>query len=52
MAENNAKNSNIEYTAVRRKVKYPRLEFKTGKLLLVLPENQRSHVEVIEKHRK
>ncbi len=31
--------SNIKYEIVHRSIKYPRLEFKTGKLLLVLPEN-------------
>jgi len=50
MAENNTNNSGIEYTIVRRKIRYPRLEFKTGNLLLVLPENQKNPKEMIEKH--
>ncbi|MDD2665511.1 MAG: M48 family metallopeptidase [Methanocellales archaeon] len=41
----------IEYTVARRRVKYPRLEFKTGRLLLVLPEHQKNPAEIIEKHK-
>jgi len=42
---------NIPYTISRRKVKYPRLEFKTGKLLLVLPFGS-SVDSLLDKHRK
>lgn len=41
----------IEYETVYRDVKYPRLEFKTGELLLILPKNYRNHGELIEKHK-
>ncbi|MBU4491299.1 MAG: M48 family metallopeptidase, partial [Euryarchaeota archaeon] len=36
---------------VHRNIKYPRLEFKTGKLLLVLPKNHKDHNDLIEKHK-
>lgn len=41
----------IRYEAVYRDVKYPRLEFKTGDLLLVLPRNYKDHDGLIEKHK-
>ncbi|MBN2488997.1 MAG: M48 family metallopeptidase [Methanosarcinaceae archaeon] len=41
----------ISYDIVYRKIKYPRLEFKTGKLRLVLPKNYRNHERLIEKHK-
>lgn len=42
----------IKYTTDYRNVKYPRLEFKTGDLLLVLPkEHHESEGELIEKHK-
>ena len=44
-------NSIINYEIVHRSIKYPRLEFKTGKLLLVLPKNHRDHNDIIEKHK-
>jgi hypothetical protein len=40
----------ISYEVSRRDVKYPRLEFKTGGLLLVLPKNA-DEKEVIAKHK-
>ncbi len=43
------KDLSINYTVSRRDVKYPRLEFKTGELLLVLPKNYESPEELIEK---
>ena len=39
----------IEYTVEKRRVKYPRLEFKTGSLLVVLPENMKSEEDILEK---
>ncbi len=39
----------VEYDVSYRDVKYPRLEFKTGRLLLVLPKNA-SVVETLKKH--
>lgn len=43
--------STINYEIVHRNIKYPRLEFKTGKLLLVLPKNHKDHNDLIEKHK-
>lgn len=41
----------IEYETVYRNVKYPRLEFKTGDLLLVLPINYEDPESLIQKHK-
>lgn len=41
----------INYEIVHRNIKYPRLEFKTGKLLLVLPRDHNDYVDLIEKHK-
>ncbi len=41
----------IPYDISRRDIKYPRLEFKTGGLLLVLPKNA-DEEEIIKKHEK
>ncbi len=44
-------NSEICYSIVYRNVKYPRLEFKTGSLLLIMPNNSTESKEVIlQKH--
>ncbi len=40
----------IDYEVAYRDVKYPRVEFKTGKLLLVLPEGEQPE-KIIEKHK-
>ena len=42
----------IDYTVDYRHIKYPRLEFKTGRLLLVLPKNYKKEKRLIEKHKK
>jgi len=42
----------IEYNVDYRDVKYPRLELKTGSLLLVLPKNYKNEVALLEKHKK
>ena len=44
--------SNVAYSVDYRDVKYPRLEFKTGKLLLVMPKQARNENELLEKHAK
>ncbi|SNQ62433.1 M48 metallopeptidase family protein [Candidatus Methanoperedens nitratireducens] len=44
--------STISYEVVYRNIKYPRLEFKTGELLLVLPKNYENQSNIIEKHKK
>lgn len=41
--------ADFEYKFVYRNVKYPRLEFRTGKLLLILPNGQKPE-DVIERH--
>jgi len=41
----------IKYETVYRDIKYPRLEFKTGNLLLVLPKSYERHDGLIEKHK-
>jgi len=41
----------IDYDMVYRSIKYPRLEFKTGQLLLVLPESNKNPDIIIEKHK-
>ena len=42
---------NVGYETDYRNVKHPRLEFRTGKLLLVLPKNYKKENELIEKHK-
>jgi hypothetical protein len=44
-------NSTINYEIVHRNIKYPRLEFKTGKLLVVLPKDHKNYGDLIEKHK-
>jgi len=39
----------IRYQAIKRRVKYPRLEFKTGELMLILPPDTEPE-EILEKH--
>lgn len=41
----------LPYRIDYRNVKHPRLEFKTGSLLLILPQKYEDQVDVIEKHR-
>jgi predicted metal-dependent hydrolase len=41
----------IHYKKICRKVRYPRLEFKTGELTLILPEGYQGEEELIIKHR-
>jgi predicted metal-dependent hydrolase len=46
------KDLNIEYTLAYRDVKHPRLEFKTGTLLLILPKSYKSEKETLEKYKQ
>lgn len=39
----------IEYETIERRVKYPRLEFQTGELVMIVPENYDSERELLEK---
>ncbi|MDI3483802.1 MAG: hypothetical protein PWQ74_389 [Methanobacteriaceae archaeon] len=41
----------IEYEISYRNIKYPRLEFKTGNLLLILPKNYKDPEKLIKKHK-
>jgi predicted metal-dependent hydrolase len=41
-----------EYTIKYRNVKHPRLEFKTGTLLLILPKSARDEKQTLEKYKK
>jgi len=43
--------STINYEVVHRNIKYPRLEFKTGRLLLILPDNYKDYNDIVEKHK-
>ena len=44
-------NQEIGYQTSYRDVKYPRLEFKTGNLILILPRNSKNEEEIIKKHK-
>ncbi len=41
----------VKYRVSHRDVRYPRLEFKTGSLLLILPKNYQNEQEIIRRHR-
>ena len=43
---------NLKYTVDYRNVKHPRLEFKTGSLLLILPKSYKDENQTLEKYRK
>lgn len=45
-------NMDVKYDVNYRNIKYPRLEFKSGELLLVLPKEYSEHRTVIEKHKQ
>jgi len=40
------------YAIHYRNIKYPRLEFKTGTLQLILPKQYKNHQQLLEKHKK
>lgn len=42
----------IKYDVDFRKIKYPRLEFKTGNLLLVLPHSSKNVEGILKRHQK
>lgn len=42
----------IPYTLAYRNVKHPRLEFKTGTLLLILPKTQQTPKQTLQKYQK
>ena len=41
----------IRYEKVYRNIKYPRLEFKSGNLVLILPQNYENEKELLRKHK-
>ncbi len=43
-------NLDITYDVIHRDIKFPRLEFRTGKLCLILPKNYTKYNDLIEKH--
>ncbi len=45
-------NQEISYQTIYRNIRYPRLEFKTGNLVLILPKGNRNAEEIIRKHEK
>lgn len=44
-------NSSIQYTTDYRNVKYPRLEFRTGRLNLILPHNYEEEDKLLKVHK-
>jgi len=42
----------LEYTVAYRNVKHPRLEYKTGTLLLILPKSSKDEKQTLEKYNK
>ncbi len=44
-------NKTIPYSVSRRNVKYPRLEFRTGNLLVVLPKSLKDEQSILNKHK-
>lgn len=44
-------NHSINYGISHRDIKYPRLEFKTGRLLLVLPKGMKNEADILTRHR-
>ncbi len=42
----------VEYAVDYRPIKFPRLEFKTGNLMLILPKNYESEKKIIETHKE
>ena len=45
-------NKEINYKTTYRNIKYPRLEFRTGNLLVVLPRGVKNEKHILEKHKK
>ena len=44
--------SGFTCTTIRRDIKYPRIEFKTGNLVLVLPKHYDKEDELIDRHKR
>lgn len=52
MPEKDETRLNIDYEVDYRNVKYPRLEYKTGNLLLILPKDYEDETTILEKHKR
>jgi hypothetical protein len=52
MDRNVEESMDAKYTVSYRRVRYPRLEFKTGTLQLILPVGYKKEKELVEKHEK
>ena len=50
--EEKSEKPKIKYQVDYRNVKYPRLEFKTGNLLLILPKDYKDETRILEKHKE
>jgi len=50
--DNKTTDTGMQYTLDYRNVKHPRLEYKTGTLLLILPRHYKSERPTLEKYRK
>jgi len=50
--DNKTTDAGIQYTLDYRNVKHPRLEYKTGTLLLILPKHYKSEKQTLEKYKK
>ena len=48
----NKTHAGMQYTLDYRNVKHPRLEYKTGTLLLILPKHYKSEKQTLEKYQK
>ena len=52
MPENDDTLRKIDYKVDYRNIKYPRLEFKTGNLILILPTDYKKENTILDKHQK
>jgi predicted metal-dependent hydrolase len=52
MVTNNQIDRSAPYSTIYRDIRYPRLEFKTGNLVLVLPKRFDGKEELLERHKK
>src|SRR3990170_6451661 len=48
--DNKTTDAGMQYTLDYRNVKHPRLEYKTGTLLLILPKHYKSEKQTLEKY--
>jgi len=48
----NKENHKHSHVTIRRDIKHPRIEFKTGNLILVLPKNYQNKEKLLQQHEK